>query len=207
MLLDSSDKPYDFRDYIFEPKLQGVRAILMKSGPETRLFFQKDIEVTRLFPELYHVPIDGDVTLDGVICSGSLLGRDMESGSTLVQKRARIKKRKQIAGAARELPVRFVAFDILTLKGRDLRKLSLMKRKSILDSVLLEDEYYKRIRYFEEDKLHLYGVVYANVKESIIAKRKDSKYVSRRTHDWVELTHPDMVRKELTSGLLEADDN
>jgi ATP-dependent DNA ligase len=54
--------------------------------------------------------------------------------------RFQLKKKDKIQNFSNQRPVRYVVWDILFHKGWDLRELPLMKRRSILESVLQPNE-------------------------------------------------------------------
>ncbi|WP_248928259.1 hypothetical protein [Paenibacillus hamazuiensis] len=204
MMLESAENPFDARDYIFEPKVEGLRVILTRTEIETRLLSHKKYEVTRLFPELHCVPVEGNVILDGVVCR-----IDPESGfydGAPVAERMRFSKRKQIEAAVRNCPVIFTVFDVLSYKDRDLRKLPLMKRKSILESILTENEFFQKISYIENERDLVYSAMFNREPEGLIAKRKDSRYVGRRSHDWVHLISPETKAKSILPVVLKNED-
>jgi DNA ligase-1 len=167
------------------PKIDGHRLILSKSGEETRLFTRHHNECTRQYPELYNVPIDGDVVLDGEVCC-----TDPETGKIdfeLVMGRFQLKKNGKIHAFSNQRPVSYVVWDILFHKGRDLRELPLMKRRSILESVLLPNDYFSIVPQIGECGEDLYQSIVDRSMEGIVAKRKGSTYVSRRSHDWLKI--------------------
>jgi DNA ligase-1 len=128
------EKPFSDAAYVFEPKIDGHRLIISKTGNETRLFTRHKTECTRQYPELWDVPVDGYVVLDGEVCC-----TDPETRSInfeLVMDRFQLKKADKISKLAKQRPVHCIVWDILFYKGRDLRGLPLMKRRSILESVL-----------------------------------------------------------------------
>lgn len=70
----------------------------------------------------------------------------------------------------------FVAFDILTHKGKDLRHLPLMERKAILEDAVLENGVVKRVRYLEHGFIPFYEICKQKQLEGIVLKAKNSKY-------------------------------
>jgi DNA ligase-1 len=185
MLLNSREKPFSDQAYLFEPKIDGHRLLLSKSGEETRLFTEDHNECTSQYPELWDVPIEGDVVLDGEVCY-----RDPESGQfqfDMVKERLQLTNKTKIQAFRNQNPVSYVVWDILVHKGRDLRQLSLMKRRSILESVLLPNDYFSVVNQIEERGEDLYESIVAKSMEGIVAKRKSSVYVSRRSHDWLTI--------------------
>jgi DNA ligase-1 len=187
MLLNSREKPFSDQAYIFEPKIDGHRLILSKSGEETRLFTRQHNECTRQYPELSDVPIDGDIVVDGeVCCTDPVTG---QINFELVMERFQLKKKDKIQAFSNQRPVSYVIWDILFHKGRDLRELPLMKRRSILESVLLPNDYFSLIPQTEGNGEELYQSIVDRSMEGIVAKRKSSTYVSRRSHDWLKINN------------------
>lgn len=185
MLLESQDNPFSDPAFIFEPKMDGHRLILIKKGDETRLFTREQTECTRQYPELHDVPVEGDVILDGEVCC-----IDPDTGASdfeLVMERLQLTKREKIHFFAKQRPVHYVVWDILQHKGRDLRNLSLMKRRSILESVMATNERFHIILQVNERGEELYNLLVEQSMQGMVAKKKDSPYVSRRSHDWLKI--------------------
>lgn len=185
MLLESRANPFSDPSYVFEPKLDGHRLILLKKGSEIRLFTRHKMECTRQYPELHRVPIDGDVILDGEACC-----TDPDTGESdfeLVMDRMQLKDQVKIQSFVHHRPVHYVVWDILHHKGRDLRELPLMKRRSILESVLETNDHYHIIPQMEEKGEELYEQLVDQSMQGMVAKKKDSPYVSRRSHDWLKI--------------------
>jgi DNA ligase-1 len=185
MLLDQQEKPFSDTAYVFEPKIDGHRLIIAKNGNETRLFTRHKNECTRQYPELWNVPVDGDVVLDGEVCC-----TDPDSGNIafeLVMDRFQLKKADKIKTFSEQRPVHCIVWDIMFYQGRDLRSLPLMKRRSILESALKPNQFYSIVPQIEERGEDLYKSIVERKLEGMVAKKKDSKYVSRRSHDWMKV--------------------
>jgi DNA ligase 1 len=101
--------------------------------------------------------------------------------------RFQLKKKDKIISFSKQKPVNYVVWDILFHKGRDLRFLPLMKRKSILESVLKGNEYFSLIPFVEGEGKELFEVIREKKMEGIVGKRKGSFYVSRRSKDWLKV--------------------
>ncbi|TYP67676.1 ATP-dependent DNA ligase, partial [Paenibacillus methanolicus] len=93
----------------------------------------------------------------------------------------------KVARGMQTLPIRFFVFDVLSVDGRDVRGLPLMERKAILDDILVENEYYKRILHTDGQGTALFEVIRQRGLEGIVAKRKDSDYVGRRSDAWLKV--------------------
>lgn len=185
MLLQTADQPFNDPAFLFEPKIDGHRLILSRSQRETRMWTADRTECTRQYPELYPVPIDGDVVLDGQVACH--VPENSRTCTHLVKERLQLKKREKIAAHSFHNPVHYVIWDILYLNGRDLRTLPLVKRRSILEKVLAENDRFALVTQVEGNGEELYRSVAEQSMEGIVAKRKDSLYVSRRSSDWLKI--------------------
>ncbi|RKP54931.1 ATP-dependent DNA ligase [Cohnella endophytica] len=187
MLLEKREKPFDDERYIFEPKIDGHRLILSMENGIVRLFTRHNNDVTRQYPELYNVPIeDGtDVVLDGeVACINPATGTiDFE----MVMERFITKKPLAITEASVRQPVVFFVFDILRYRGEDLRGRPLMERKSLLTEVLTENRHFSKVINIEGAGNSMFTAIKEKQLEGIVAKRKNSKYVSRRDSNWIKI--------------------
>lgn len=99
-------------------------------------------------------------------------------------------KRFSIDHAARTEPAAIFAFDLLELRGKDLRRLPLLKRKAQLERLLRKST---RIRYLTrigEDGERLYAAAATLELEGIVAKRADAPYRRGRSSDWVKIKTP-----------------
>jgi len=97
-----------------------------------------------------------------------------------------------------QLPVRFFVFDVLSVDGKDVRGLPLMERKAILDNILVENEYYKRVMHVGGRGADLFNIIEQRGLEGIVAKLKDSKYVGRRSDAWLKMINYTYAEVKLT---------
>lgn len=110
MLLHASD-PFSAPDWIFEPKMDGVRIILCQTKNEVKIYTRHHTEVTSRYPELTNLPFNEDIVLDGeIICYDPDTGkvdfvRCMERFLT-----KRPEKMKRLA-------INYVVFDMLSFNG------------------------------------------------------------------------------------------
>jgi bifunctional non-homologous end joining protein LigD len=82
------------------------------------------------------------------------------------------------------------AFDVLSLRGKDLRKLPLVKRKDALQGVLEGTERIKPVQHVGEGGARLYEAACALQLEGIVAKRADAPYKAGRSGDWQKIRTP-----------------
>src|SRR5262249_46410950 len=81
----------------------------------------------------------------------------------------------------------FFAFDIIYLDGFDLRKVALIDRRQLLQSIVLPDETIRYSDHFAGKGSELMEAVKEKGLEGIIAKHSSSKYESRRSGEWIKI--------------------
>jgi bifunctional non-homologous end joining protein LigD len=80
-----------------------------------------------------------------------------------------------------------VAFDLLYLNGRDLRKLPLIERKALLKK-LIDKTGIQFSESFEVDGREMLKHACKTGLEGVVSKVRDSAYSSGRSNDWVKVT-------------------
>jgi bifunctional non-homologous end joining protein LigD len=161
------------RAYLFEPKLDGYRALCQKKGAMLRFISRNDRDITDEFPELLIAPlIKADCTLDGEIVVYDAKGNP---SFALIQQRKRLRRSPT-----------YVAFDILELEGQDLRRLPLTERKQLLSGIIQEGKNLQTMPSTENGE-ELWNVVRARGIEGVMAKKKESAYVAGRSRSWLKI--------------------
>jgi DNA ligase-1 len=123
-----------FTDAAVEDKYDGIRAQAHVSGGEVKLFSRTRDEITQSFPELPDAlaGLPQDAILDGEIVAWEEPGR-ARPFSVLQQ---RLGRKKVSDRMLREIPVAYLAFDVLYAGGELLIDRPLRERARILDSLL-----------------------------------------------------------------------
>ena len=120
--------------FLFEPKWDGFRAIVFRSGKETLLQSRDLKPLNRYFPELeqaLHDILPEGCVLDGEIVVASARGLDFDALQQRIHPAA-----SRVARLAKETPARFVAFDLLAVDGRSTMDLPQAKRRMRLEALL-----------------------------------------------------------------------
>jgi len=137
MLAVSRDSIPDGDGWLYEPKWDGFRAIVYFDGNEIYLQSRDSRPLGRYFPELVSGLSDSlpsPMVLDGEIVRMTEHGLDFgELQTRLHPAESRVRK------LATEIPVSFVAFDLLADGPRDLRAAPLRERHRRLYELLPED--------------------------------------------------------------------
>ena len=76
------------------------------------------------------------------------------------------------------------AFDLIALRGQDLRRYPLTVRKAMLRDVLKDSTRIRYVQHIGENGVRVFQAA------AVIAKRADSPYGRGRTSDWVKIRTP-----------------
>jgi ATP-dependent DNA ligase len=151
--------------WIWEIKLDGYRALAVKSSTRLTLFSRNRKSLNRQFP--YIVEALADLP-EGTVVDGELVAID-DSGRPDFNLLQNFR-----AEAAR---IHYYVFDLLRWKERDLTRLALIERRALLKGLLVVQD--KRIRiadYVEATPNDLLSAVREQRLEGIVGKQKDSHY-------------------------------
>jgi DNA ligase D-like protein (predicted ligase) len=177
-----TDRRFSDPNWIFERKLDGVRAIAIKHGGEARLFSRTGRRLIA-YPELVEA-LEADAA-DEFIADGEIVA--FEGSQTSF---ARLQGRMQIQdpelARATGIPVFLYLFDLLHFGGHDLSRLPLRQRKSYLHRALSFSGPIRYAGHRNEQGEELFREACAKGWEGLIAKRADSPYVHSRNGDWLK---------------------
>ena len=186
MLAEPGGRPFDDPRWRFEPKLDGIRALAYLATDQTRLVSRTGRDLTGQYPELagLHALVDQvNAVLDGEIVAVDEAGR---TSFQLLQERMNLTNEREIARARARIPVRYVAFDLLFLDGRDLTPAPLEERRELLEAVVEPQPGLLELTYFEDGAGTAFVAAARELGlEGVVAKRKGSPYrPGRRSDDW-----------------------
>jgi DNA ligase D-like protein (predicted ligase) len=172
-----SELPED-DDWIYEAKLDGYRALVLKDGARVQIRSRNDKDLTRMYPRLAAAALrlkPERVVIDGEIVA---LGPDGKPSFQALQHR-RSSQTHQIV---------FYAFDVLHVDGRDVTSEPLQKRRARLPAIIGHDATLRLSQDLPGSAADVMKAVRAVGLEGVIAKRKHSIYQpGERSADWVKL--------------------
>ena len=169
-------KLHDGSQWIFEIKLDGYRALGIKSDHDVRLLSRRNNSFNRQYPLIVEALSE---LPEETIVDGEVVALD-ESGKpdfNLLQ---------NFRSAASR--IHFFVFDLLIYQGRDLTRLPLIERREIMRSALKFKSPRIRISdYVEASSTDMLRAVRQQGLEGIIGKRKDSLYEpGKRSGAWIK---------------------
>ena len=184
MLAKEAAKAFTDRDWVFEVKWDGFRALAYIDG-EVSLRSRNNKELIDNFPELQELKqqpkslvLDGEIVVlkYGKVDFQELLERGKATSPTdIMVKTARS-------------PAAYVVFDILEKDGKPLVDLQLVERKKILKETVKESERVVLADYVEEKGEAYYEAVLQKGLEGVMAKKKSSAYEPGiRSGNWLKI--------------------
>jgi bifunctional non-homologous end joining protein LigD len=193
MLAGHADAPFDNKEWVFEVKWDGVRAILLQNKAKgiTKIQSRNGKDITHRYPEIAEA-VDSvlkdneSVVLDGEIV---VLNKEGIPDFQMHQKRMNVDSQRDIEFLSDNTPATYFVFDILYFDGKNVEELHLPDRRKILNSLIGGGS--KRIRiseYIEEKGKALFKSVIERQLEGIVAKHKYSKYRQGiRSSAWLKI--------------------
>jgi bifunctional non-homologous end joining protein LigD len=179
MQAELADAVFDHPDWMWEPKLDGYRALAVIDGERVALRSRRGLDFAGDFPrlaaELAQQAASGMV-LDGEIVAFDAAGKPSFNA---------LQNRSQ--------QVVYYCFDLLRFGGIDLRKAPFADRRRYLAQCLLPSRLVQLVHAVEAGT-QLQAAVLASGLEGVVGKRKDSLYqAGRRSPAWVKVkaTHSD----------------
>ncbi|MCL1802854.1 MAG: DNA ligase D [Eubacteriaceae bacterium] len=175
-----ADSPPGGKGWVFESKYDGYRMLAFIEGGEAALYSRNGKSYTHRFPEiamsLQELAGKRAIALDGEIVA---YGDDGNASFQMLQNYLRHPNGANII---------YFAFDLLALDGKDLRNVPLLNRKEallqLLDGAPANIKYSRHVEGNGQQCL----IAAANAgMEGIIAKRADSIYSGKRSHDWLKI--------------------
>ena len=176
MLATLVDKPFNSKEWIFEIKWDGYRAIAECNFNEIKLYSRNSISFNKNFPEVVESlrSLGLQAVLDGEVVAVDERGM---ARFELIQNHHR-----------RAGNIIYYVFDILYYNGYDLTRLSLLERKEILKKILPDLLNVRFNDHIEEKGIMFYSESEKQGLEGIIAKRADSLYQAGcRVKDWLKI--------------------
>ncbi|MFE8701096.1 hypothetical protein ACFYKX_10865 [Cytobacillus sp. FJAT-54145] len=190
MLLEARTEPFNHEDYMFEPKFNGIRLQWIQRNGEISLYTRHETLITNRFPELTEslFPFDS-LTLDG-----ELIAMNPETG---LEDFELIMRRFHLRSPDRSIPVAFMVFDCLWQDG-DIRRAPHYERRQLLEHLPLLPPF-QLVPSLEEEGIRIWEAVTERDMEGMVAKRKNSTYVGKRSGDWLKVIRWKMVNAFIVS--------
>ncbi|GAB3561314.1 ATP-dependent DNA ligase [Spelaeicoccus albus] len=185
---DSLDKE---RDWAFEMKWDGIRALFVVSDDGTALMSRRGHDMSTTYPELIEA-VDQCKSSHAVIDGEIVALTDGHPDFRTLQQRMNLTKKADVERARRRVPVKFMAFDVLVADGEELVDSPYTQRRKRLNALVksrrngviqVPPEFGGDLRaaLAESRRLQLEGVM---------AKTRDGEYdPGARSGEWIKIKH------------------
>ncbi|MDQ3759721.1 MAG: non-homologous end-joining DNA ligase [Actinomycetota bacterium] len=199
MLATPAAAPPEGAEWAFEIKWDGVRALAYVEGGALRVSSRRGEDTSARYPELTGLAdaLGGrSAILDGEIVAFDAGGRP--SFQTL-QLRMGLTRPETIRRRAQEVPVSYVAFDLVNLDGESLMSEPYERRRELLAVLGLDSDYWRAPAHRIGEGGAFLAAARAQGLEGIVCKRLGSPYrPGRRSADWQKIRA--RLRQELVVG-------
>ena len=177
MLLLRTERLPEGPDWLYELKLDGYRALALKSGGRVQLRSRNNNDFNARYPSL--VKVLGSMP-DETVIDGEIVALDGEGRSSF----------NALQNRGRDEPLHFFIFDLLILRGREVMGETLVNRRALIEKHVLPT-LADPIRYspiLEASLPSLIRSVKEQGLEGLVAKRRDSKYEpGERSGAWTKM--------------------
>jgi bifunctional non-homologous end joining protein LigD len=176
--------------WAYEMKWDGVRAVVYVRDGAARVLTRNDRDVTGTYPELTAMAAALPrlpMVLDGEVVALDRAGRP-DFGR--LQQRMHVGVPAVVRQLEHDVPVSYLAFDLLHLDGHDLTGRSYDDRRSLLEGLGLHGPRWDVPPAFAGAGDDAMAASAAQGLEGVVAKRRDSRYeAGRRSSAWLKVKH------------------
>jgi bifunctional non-homologous end joining protein LigD len=188
MLARLVDAPFSGREWLFEPKLDGFRALAFLHRGAVTLTSRTGIDLTGRFPEvvaeLESQPED-ELVLDGEIVA---LNDSGLPDFGLLQNRIDLPREIKVGPSEGAATVVYYPFDLLYVHGSSLLNVPLYERKGLLARAVVAGDHVQLVEHVEGEGKQFFDAAVRLGLEGMVAKRKDSRYQpGTRSPSWLKV--------------------
>jgi bifunctional non-homologous end joining protein LigD len=161
--------------WVYQIKLDGYRAIAVKSDNKVRLFSRRQKSFNKQYPYIVEALVD---LPDGTVIDGEIVALDDSA-------RPQFNLLQNYRSEARR--IRYFVFDLLCYDNRDTTCLPLVERRTLLRTLKFQSSRIQFLEYLETSATNMVAAAKDQRLEGVVGKRRDSLYQpGRRTGSWVK---------------------
>ncbi|RWP70303.1 ATP-dependent DNA ligase [Mesorhizobium sp.] len=169
------EKPPESGVWLHELKFDGYRSQMIVDESGTRIFTRRGLDWTAKYRDL--AAASKSLDADSAIIDGEIIGLNDAGLSDFAALRKAITRRQH--------DLYFVAFDLLHLNGHDLRDMALQERRDILAGIIPPNIHIQFSQALPGDANAIYRLIDQAGLEGMVSKRRDSKYRSGPSTNWL----------------------
>jgi DNA ligase D-like protein (predicted ligase) len=187
-MMAKEGKPFDSPSHLFEPKWDGLRAILFLQKKTVEFQNRNLRDVTASYPELQN--LSGMIKASRAIMDGEIVVLNEKGVPEFGRLQFRFGQTdpRKIALLQHTNPTTYVAFDLLHLDGKDLIQEPLKERKQMLRKIVTEGPHFLYADHIENQGSAFYSETRKLGIEGIIGKDLTSPYLPGvRSSSWTKI--------------------
>lgn len=190
MLASPFEKAFNRKNWVFEIKWDGVRAIVFKNKKNFKIQSRSGNDITDKYPEILN---DLKLSLkecESVVVDGEIVVLNQEGVPDFHahQHRMHVQNSREIMALSVETPATYYIFDVLYKDGKDVKSLGYIKRRRTLLSIVRINKSIRISDYIEEKGVQVFENSKKLGLEGIVAKHKESMYTEGiRSKDWLKI--------------------
>jgi len=177
MLAQVGDEAFDSKDWVFEIKWDGYRAVADLRNDNKLLYSRNGLSFSEKFSKISEALEDQKfpMVLDGEIVAFNSAGQpDFQA--------------LQQIGDNPNMAMTYQVFDLLWLNGHSTENLTLLERKELLKNALVENDVVKYCEHVPEKGKDFFSQIEKMNLEGMIAKKSKSTYTEgSRSSDWLKI--------------------
>ena len=178
-----------------EAKYDGIRCQVHKDGSEVNIFSRNLERMTHMFPDV--VEATKSLPAGAIVFEGEALAHNEDTGELLPFQVTMQRRRKHgVSDKAKEFPIKFFAFELLYMDGKDYTGEPYSERHDALSSLIERSSRSQSVivpaqRFITSDPAEIDSHFEEYIEtglEGIIAKRLDAPYIAgARNFNWIKL--------------------
>lgn len=177
MLAKIAPEPFNDKEWVFETKWDGYRAIADLSRSKLKLYSRNGLSFAEKFPLITE---NLQLQKSSMIIDGEIVALNKE-GYPNFQALQRFSENP-------EVKLTYQIFDLLWLEGKSVEDLPLIERKKLLKKVLIQNDFIKYSEHTLEKGINFFKKMKKLKLEGMMAKKADSKYSEGgRTSNWLKV--------------------
>ncbi|KAA3452254.1 ATP-dependent DNA ligase [Mesorhizobium sp. SARCC-RB16n] len=170
------EKPPEGAGWIHEIKFDGYRSQIIKDETGVRIFTRRGLDWTDKYRDLAKAAAGLDV--ESAIIDGEIIVLNDAGLSDFGALRKAI--------TSRQHDLYFVAFDLLHVNGHDLRDMPLEDRREVLTEMIPEEQRIQFSQALPGEASAIFHLAEQAGLEGMVSKRRDSKYRSGPSTNWLK---------------------
>ena len=178
--IDNIPENSESNKYIYEIKYDGGSGIIVKKGIDVNIYHNgnstpRTYRYPELIPEIFNMK-DGVYIAELIVATPEMIGGDFD----LFQKR-QVENHFKINRRQNIYPITAIIYDVIQNNGENIRDLTLLERKKILQNNVVDSNHIRLIEsYVKPDKI----MEKQNEYEGIVIKDLNSVYLHGRRDGW-----------------------